>query len=144
MKIFSRTKRRPVENSPPTPRMGASLVLLSALFLALLLISSAPSATGQDAKSKDEKKEAKKVEPFKIQQITQGMGLYSIGPVSPDKKSVLLIAKKPDASPNLYVMNIGDHSIRPPLTNLKRGVTGPQWSPDGQWFAFAGFNETAS
>jgi Tol biopolymer transport system component len=41
-------------------------------------------------------------------------------------------------------MNIGDHSIKPPLTNMKWGVTGPQWSPDGQWIAFAGFNETAS
>jgi Tol biopolymer transport system component len=123
--------------------MCASLSLSGALFLAILL-SQAPSATGQDSKTKDEKKEAKKTEPFKIQQLTQGMGLYSIGPVSPDKKYVLLIAKKPDASPNLYVMNIGDHSIRPPLTNLKWGVTGPQWSPDGQWVAFAGFNETAS
>jgi Tol biopolymer transport system component len=41
-------------------------------------------------------------------------------------------------------MNIGDHSIRPPLTNLKWGVAGPQWSPDSQFVAFAGFNETAS
>jgi Tol biopolymer transport system component len=125
--------------------MGTPLALSGALLLTLiLLLSRVPGATEQDAKPKDEKKEAKKTEPFKIQQITQGMGLYSIGPVSPDKKSVLLIAKKPDASPNLYVMNIGDHSIRPPLTNLKWGVTGPQWSPDGQWVVFAGFNETAS
>lgn len=129
------------------PRAG--LLGLAARYTALLLILaflflSVSSATGQDSKTKDEKKEAKKTEPFKIQQLTQGMGLYATGPVSPDKKSILLIAKKPDAAPNLYVMNIGDHSIRPPLTNLKWGVAGPQWSPDGQWVAFAGFNETAS
>ncbi|HSE36258.1 MAG TPA: hypothetical protein VLG74_03080 [Blastocatellia bacterium] len=91
-----------------------------------------------------DKKEEKKPEPYKIQKLTQGMGLYAIGPVSPDKKSILLIAKKPDAAPNLYVMSIGDNSIRPPLTNLKWGVSTPQWSPDSQWVAFAGFNETAS
>ena len=98
----------------------------------------------QGAVYQSDKKEEKKTEPFKIQRLTQGMGLYSIGPVSPDKKSILLIAKKPNAAPNLYVMNIGDNSIRPPLTNLKWGVSSPQWSPDSQWVAFAGFNETAS
>jgi len=100
-------------------------------------------AVAQDL-SKDEKKEAKKPEPFKIQKLTQGMSLYAIGPVSPDKKSILLIAKKPDAAPNLYVMSVGDHAIRPPLTNLKWGIASPQWSADSQMVAFAGFNETAS
>lgn len=112
--------------------------------MAIVFTSYAPRAIAQVPKTKDEKKEAKQPEPFKVQQITQGMGLYAIGPVSPDKKSVLLIAQKPDASPNLYLMSIGDHSIRPPLTNLKWGVAGPQWSPDGQSVVFAGFNETAS
>lgn len=94
---------------------------------------------------KEDKKDDKKIpEPFKIQRLTQGMGLTSVGPVSPDRKSVLLLAHKPDSAPNLYVMSIGDRSIRPPLTNMKWGVTGPQWSPDSQWIAFAGFNETAS
>ena len=41
-------------------------------------------------------------------------------------------------------MSVGDNSIRPPLTEMKWGVAGPQWSPDSQWVAFAGFNETAS
>jgi Tol biopolymer transport system component len=114
------------------------LVVLASPFFS---VSSAPA---QETKTKDEKKEEKKPDAFKIQKLTQGMGLYAIGPVSPDKKSVLLIARKPDASPNLYVMNLGDHSIRPPLTSLKWGVAGPQWSPDGQSIAFAGFNETAT
>jgi Tol biopolymer transport system component len=145
MRIFLSIKRHPNDRSRSRRRMGAPMTLSGALLVTLLLLlSRAPGATEQDTKTKDEKKEAKKTEPFKIQQLTQGMGLYSIGPVSPDRKSVLLIAKKPDASPNLYVMNIGDHSIRPPLTNLKWGVASPQWSPDGQGVAFAGFNETAS
>lgn len=143
MRFILRTKRRPVDSSPSRSRLNVSLALFAVL-LPAVLFPQAPAATAQDSKTKDEKKEAKKTEPFKIQQLTQGMGLYSIGPLSPDKKSVLLIAKKPDASPNLYVMNIGDHSIRPPLTNLKWGVAGPQWSSDSQWVAFAGYNETAS
>ena len=110
----------------------------------LILSSSSLFATNHQTDKDKNKKEEKKPEPFKIQKLTQGMGLYAIGPVSPDKKSILLIAKKPDAAPNLYVMNIGDNSIRSPLTNLKWGVAGPQWSPDSQWVAFAGFNETAS
>lgn len=114
--------------------------LASALLLALGALPYYASIYQSDK----DKKEEKKPEPFKIQKLTQGMGLYAIGPVSPDKKSILLIAKKPDAAPNLYVMSIGDNSIRPPLTNLKWGVSTPQWSPDSQSVAFAGFNETAS
>jgi Tol biopolymer transport system component len=119
---------------------------LSTAILGLLLVLplSAQSPAQQELKTKEEKQEEKKPDAFKVQKLSQGLGLYSIGPVSPDKKSVLLIARKPDASPNLYVMSLGDHSIRPPLTSLKWGVSGPQWSPDGQSIAFAGFNENAS
>ena len=109
------------------------------IFLLVILLS---VPIGRATQS--DKKEEKKAEPFKIQRLTQGMGLYSIGPVSPDKKSILLIARKPEASPNLYVMNLSDHSIRPPLTNLQWGVADPAWSPDSQSVAFAGFNETGS
>src|SRR6266478_9363978 len=110
------------------------LLGLAARFTGLLLVLALPlfpvsSAPAQEPKTKDEKKEEKKPDAFKIQKLTQGMGLYAVGPVSPDRKSVLLIAHKPDASPNLYLMNLGDHSIRPPLTSLKWGVAGPQWSP---------------
>jgi Tol biopolymer transport system component len=101
-------------------------------------------ARQQEPKSKEEKQEEKKSDAFKVQKLTQGMGLYSMGPVSHDKKSILLIARKPDASPNLYVMNLADHSIRPPLTSLKWGVSDPQWSPDGQSIAFAGMNDNSS
>src|SRR5262249_61161328 len=105
-----------------------ALVNIRGFAIALILFPSTvlhtPSrVAAQEAKSKDEKKEARKPEPFKIQKLTQGLGLYAIGPVSPDKKSILLIAKKPDAAPNLYVMNVADHSIRPPLTSLKGGVS---------------------
>ncbi|MFY9554956.1 MAG: hypothetical protein WAV20_22275 [Blastocatellia bacterium] len=119
--------------------MRAPILLVLVFFL-----SSVSVRTQQEPKTKEEKKEEKRPEPFKIQKLTQGMGLYSIGPLSPDKKSVILIAHKPEAPPQLYVMNVNDHSIRPPLTDLKWGVSGPQWSPDGQSIAFAGFNETAS
>lgn len=119
-------------------------VTLVSLLAIVILLPSAFGGSKQDSKTKEEKKEEKKPEPFKIQKLTQGMGLYSIGPVSPDKKSIILIAQKPDAAPNLYVMNLGDHSIRPPLTNLKWGVADPQWSPDGQMIALAGSDETAS
>ena len=116
-------------------------ILLSPLSSNLV---SANQSDKNDDKKEDKKDDKKIPEPFKIQRLTQGMGLTSVGPVSPDKKSVLLLAHKPDSAPNLYVMSIGDRSIRPPLTNMKWGVTGPQWSPDSQWIAFAGFNETAS
>lgn len=149
MTLLLRITLNTLAKSCPMKRAGLhrrrkALPCSSLLIILIVLLSSVPSAPGQEAKTKDEKKEEKRPDAFKVQRITQGMGLYSIGPVSPDKKSVLLIARKPDASPNLYVMNLGDHSIRPPLTNLKWGVAGPQWSPDGQSIAFAGFNETAS
>jgi len=94
------------------------------------------------AQKKDEKDKRK--EPFKIEKLTQGMGLVGIGPLSPDGRSVLLIAKRPDTAPNLYVMNVTDSSIRPPITNLKNGVSEPSWSPDSSVVAFTGFGETAS
>ncbi|HSB11486.1 MAG TPA: hypothetical protein VLM38_18500 [Blastocatellia bacterium] len=115
-----------------------------AFIYVLVICTSVLIGNATQSNKQSDKKEEKKTEPFKIQKLTQGMGLYSIGPVSPDKKSILLIARKPEAAPNLYVMNIGDHSIRPPLTNLQWGVADPVWSPDGQSVAFAGFNETAS
>src|SRR5262245_47727615 len=116
--------------------------LLFAILSTILaaLVGQASMAAPQDS----DKKEEKKPEPFKIRRLTQEMGLYSIGPVSPDKQSVLLLAQRPDSAPNLYVMSLVDRSIRPPLTNLKWGVTDPQWSPDSQSIAFAGFGETAS
>lgn len=144
MKIVSRTKPDYVDRSRFVSHIRESLALTAALLLAPMLFSSVSGAIRQDAKARNDKSDAKKTEPFKISRLTQSMGLSSIGPVSPDKKSILLIAKKPDSSPNLYVMNLGDHSIRPPLTSLKWGVAGPQWSPDSQWVAFGGFNETAN
>jgi Tol biopolymer transport system component len=123
--------------------MMKSITKTRAAVVSAVLLAALPQHAAIHQPDKD-KKEEKKTEPFKIQKLTQGMGLYAIGPVSPDKKSILLIAKKPDAAPNLYVMSIGDNSIRPPLTNLKWGVSAPQWSPDSQSVAFAGFSETAS
>ena len=134
MRHFSKAKSDP----PVKTRVRAAILMILALHF-----SSVPGSTKQEPKTK-ERKEEKKPDAFKVRELTQGMGLYAIGPVSPDKQSILLIAQKPDAAPNLYVMNLSDHSIRPPLTKLKWGVASPQWSPDGQSITFAGFNETAS
>ncbi|HJQ68144.1 MAG TPA: hypothetical protein VKA70_04195 [Blastocatellia bacterium] len=94
-------------------------------------------------KKDDQKDEKKKPEPFKIEKHTQGMGLYTFGPVSPDKRSILVVAKKPESAPNLYRMDLTDFSIQA-LTQFPWGIADPQWSPDGTSVAFAGFNETAS
>lgn len=126
-----------------TPAAAVKLALTMMLPLLSLSTASVLIARQQEPKSKEEKQDEKKADAFKVQKLTTGMGLYSIGPVSPDKKYILLIAHKPDASPNLYVMNLVDHSIRPPLTSLKWGVSDPQWAPDGQSIAFAGMNESS-
>src|SRR5215212_6382532 len=110
--------------------------------LALLCSPASPDALAQSDGKKDDKK--KIVEPFKVQKLTQGMGLYALGSISPDKQSILLLAQKPEQAPNLYVMNISDHSIRPPLTSFKWGAGDSAWSPDGLSVALAGFNETAT
>lgn len=117
---------------------AVSLFAIAAIFAQGFLIN----AAGQSDQKKDEKK--KKTEPFKVERITQGMGLYNFGPVSPDGKSLLLIAQKPDQAPNLYLMNLADLSIRPPLTALRWGVTDPAWSPDGLSVAFAGMDENGT
>jgi Tol biopolymer transport system component len=114
---------------------------LAGMVVALLLGLGSPPSIAQKEEKGDKKKEA---EAFKIKRITQGMGLQSVGPVSPDGRRALLIAKKPEQNPNLYVMELGDHSIRPPLTSFAWGAADPAWSPDGNSVAVAGFSETAS
>lgn len=120
-------------------------------FIALLIVSfivcssfGARAASAVQSKDKKDKKdEKKKPEPFKVEKHTQGMSLQSLGPVSPDKKTILLIAKKPETAPNLYRMDLTDFSIQA-LTAFPWGVADPQWSPDGTSIAFAGFNDTGS
>src|ERR1044072_4128846 len=115
------------------------------LAVAFIIFASSMIAGAQSDKKKDEKKEDKKLkETLKIQRVTQGMGFYGIGPMSPDKQSVLLLAQKPEQAPNVYVMNLIDRSIRPPLTSFKWGATDPQWSPDGKAIAVAGYEESGT
>jgi Tol biopolymer transport system component len=94
---------------------------------------------------KDEKKDdKKKAEPFPVKKLTQGLGFYGVGPVSPDGKHLLLLGQKADSAPNVYTMDLADFAIQAPLTRFKWGAGDPQWSPDGSLVALAGFGETAS
>lgn len=119
---------------------------LLALTLATSLLSPA-AITAQDKKKKDEKREKeqeeqnKPKESYAVKKLSQGMGLYQLGSVSPDRKYLSLIAQKEGGVPNLYVMDLSDFSLRPPLTAMKWGVSDPAWSPDSSTLAFAGYNE---
>jgi TolB protein len=123
-----------------------SIKIAAAVLLAFICAFPAARAVTRqsDDKKDDKKKEKKKTEPFKVQKLTQGMGLYAIGQLASDRRSLLLVAKKPDSAPNLYVMNVTDNSIRPPLTSFPWGVASPCWSPDNLSVAFAGFDDTGS
>lgn len=119
---------------------GPRLRLLAwTIALSLLLAGLANPQT--DAKKEDKKK---KPEPFKVEQLTHGMGLSAIGEISPGRKSILLLARRPGESPNLYSMTIADRSITSPLTSFKLGITDARWSPDGSSVAFAGFSDSTS
>ncbi len=118
---------------------ASALRMITAILIQISLMT---VAHGQKEEKKDEKK--KKPEPFKVEKLTQGMGLYTIGPVSPDRRSILLLAHKPEQAPNLYVMNLEDRSIRPPLSSFKWGIEDPKWSPDGLSVTFSGTSETSS
>ena len=124
-------------------RFSISGASISFALVLLAVFFTGPHAPALPRQSKEKKDEKKKAEPFKVEKLTQGMGLYSLGPLSPDKRSILLIAKKPEGSPNLYKMDLADFSIKP-LTAFQWGISDPQWSPDGLSVAFAGFHETAS
>jgi Tol biopolymer transport system component len=132
--------RYQVRRTPRSPGFVLGLVLTMMLTTA----SAVHVFAQQEPKTKEEQKEQTKPDVFKVQKLTQGLGLYELGPKSPDNKSVLGLAQKPNSAPNLYLMNLADHSIRPPLTNLKWGVSDPQWSPDGQSIAFSGSSDTAT
>ena len=127
----------------PEKSRKLAVAVITSLLLAASMETS--NAVAQSDKKKNEKKEDNKPkEVLKIQKLTAGMGLYAIGPISPDRQSLLLLAQKPDQAPNLYVMTLADHAIRPSLTNFKWGASVPQWSPDGKSVAVAGFSENAS
>jgi Tol biopolymer transport system component len=114
--------------------------------LVFQLASFSTPLAAQDKNKKEDKKEDKKkiVEPFVVKRLTQNISLYSLGQISPDKKSLAFVAARQGTSPNLFLMNLEDFSISAPLTNLKWGATEPQWSPDSSKIAFAGFGDTGN
>ena len=116
-------------------------MLVWSLALGLLIVG---IANPQNESKKDDKKKRPEPEPFKIEQVTHGMGLSALGEISPDRKSILLLARRPGESPNLHSMKIADRSISPALTSFKLGVTDARWSPDGSSVAFAGFSDSTS
>jgi len=110
-----------------------------------LLICLATAALGQtDQKPAASDKQAQKQgEQYVIKRLTVESGLQQLGPLSPDGKSLLLIGKRPDRAPNLYIMDMATRRMRPPLTNLRWGASDPQWSPKGDVIALSGFDESS-
>jgi hypothetical protein len=102
-------KKRTIPVMPSIALLKLAIALILVSFIACLGFGPRAASAAQSKDKKDKKKEKKeekiKPEPFKIEQHTKAMGLHSIGPVSPDRKTVLLIAKKPDTAPNLYRLN---------------------------------------
>jgi Tol biopolymer transport system component len=98
------------------------------------------SAKEDDAK----KKKPDKKEPFGIHQLTHNTHLQELGPVSPNRQSILVIARKHDTPPNVYVMELsGFYSMRQ-ITNFRAGAADPQWSPAGDRIAFDGVDQEAA
>lgn len=109
------------------------------------MICVATAALGQtDQKPAASDKQAQKQgEQYVIKRLTVESGLQQLGPLSPDGKSLLLIGKRPDRAPNLYILDMTTRRMRPPLTNLRWGASDPQWSPKGELIALSGFDESS-
>ena len=136
-----------MQHNRTSANCGIRGLVAFAAFLVLAAQSTAnPFPFVQKESKKDDKKEdeKKKGETHPIKRLTQGLGFYGIGPVSPDGRRLLFLAHKPDSAPNVYVMDLSDFSIRPPLTAFPWGAGDPAWSRDGNMIAFAGFGETAT
>jgi Tol biopolymer transport system component len=115
-------------------------------FFLSMVFSTSILVGAQDKNKKDDKKDEKKkpTETFVVKRLTRNISLYSLGFISPDKKSLSFVAAKTDLAPNLYLMNLEDFSISAPLTSLRWGATEPQWAPDGSKIAFTGFGDTGN
>ena len=125
------------------PRRRAPMALL--FLVCGCLAGLAPADFGQTDKkeSTSDKPAQKQGEQYVIKRLTVESGLQQLGPLSPDGKSLLLIGKRPDRAPNLYILDMATRRMRPPLTNLRWGASDPQWSPKGDLIALSGFDESS-
>jgi Tol biopolymer transport system component len=96
-----------------------------------------------DRKAAGSDKSSQKTEQYVVRRLTVGSGLQQLGGLSADGKSLVLIGKRPDHAPNLYIMDMGTRRMRPPLTDLRWGASDPQWSPKGDQIALSGFDESS-
>lgn len=101
--------------------------------------SNAVASGGQSKKTDD-----RKSEPFEITRLTQLMGLQALGPISPDKKYMLLIGKQAEGAPNVYVMRLDQLKVLPPLTRLHWSVTDPAWSLQADRIVFSGNDDQSA
>jgi len=91
-----------------------------------------------DEKDSSGKKKPDKKEPFSIRRLSVGMHLHTVGPVSPDGQTVVLVGRKHDSAPNLYVMELKGFYSEHQVTNFRVGADNPVWSPAGDMIAFDG------
>ncbi len=68
-------------------------------------------------------------------QFTFGPKNESSPAYSPDGKSIVFVSSR-DGEANLYLISTTGGEARA-ITNISTGVSGPLWSPDSKWIAFA-------
>ena len=95
-------------------------------------------------KQEEGKKKPDKKEPFGIHRLTHDTHLQELGAVSPDGQSMLVVARKNNTAPNIYIMELKGYHAMKQVTNLAAGAANPVWSPAGDSIAFDGVDQTTA